>query len=73
MGEKQTYSGPEGRRRQRRLLLALSFGTLAAALVIWQLLVVSGIVPSRFLPAPTTIVGTFFEKIHSPNPEGATL
>ncbi|MCB6346620.1 MULTISPECIES: ABC transporter permease [Enterocloster] len=73
MGEKQTYSQSEQKRRERRLLLALSFGTLAAALVIWQLLVSAGIVSSRFLPAPTAIVNTFFEKIHSPNPEGATL
>ena len=31
MGEKQTYSQSEQKRRERRLLLALSFGTLAAA------------------------------------------
>ncbi len=47
--------------------------SIAAFLVIWQLLVVYKIIPSAYLPKPTALVDTFVYKLSNPQPEGATL
>lgn len=40
---------------------------------LWEFVVRTGIVASRYLPAPTELVETFQDKLSNPNPEGATL
>lgn len=42
-------------------------------LLIWQLLVYSGVLSSKILPMPTQVLTTFVEKLYSENPDGATL
>lgn len=47
--------------------------SVLAFLLIWQLLVYTGVLSSKILPMPTQVFTTFFEKLHSENPDGATL
>ena len=63
----------KGRKYRKWELRLLSVMTLAAFVLLWQVLVAADVIPSRFLPAPSTVVRTFREKLISPNPEGATL
>lgn len=46
---------------------------LLVFLILWQLAVISGMVSSRTLPAPTTLVMTFIDKLTSTVPDGNTL
>ena len=69
---KETLPG-RSKKYQKWKLRLLSLMTLAAFVLLWQALVAADVIPSRFLPAPSTVVHTFREKLVSPNPEGATL
>ncbi|SHF39257.1 ABC transporter permease [Lactonifactor longoviformis] len=51
----------------------LSVLGIAGFFVIWQLLVVSGIINSKYLAAPTDIIKLFFVKIAETAPDGNTL
>ena len=48
----------------------LSVLGIAGFFVIWQLLVVSGIINSKYLAAPTDIIKLFFVKIAETAPDG---
>lgn len=58
-------------RRRKNLLLALV--GIALFFIIWQLAITTGIVSSRALCSPVKLVQTFFKKLSSKNPDGATL
>lgn len=51
----------------------LSFAGIMAFLIIWQLLLVAGIVSGRYLAKPTELVVLFVQKLSDPAPDGATL
>lgn len=51
----------------------LSFAGIMAFLIIWQLLLVAGIVSDRYLAKPTELVVLFVQKFSDPAPDGATL
>jgi len=42
-------------------------------LLIWELLVRYGIIPTRYLPRPSELINTFIDKLSNPKPEGSTL
>lgn len=58
-------------KEQVSLLLSV-FGVLFFFLV-WEGLVVSGLVSGRYLSSPTKVVALFFTKLTDPTPDGATL
>ncbi|MGE5615173.1 MAG: ABC transporter permease [Bacillota bacterium] len=47
--------------------------TVITFLILWEVLVYYGIIPSRYLPRPSELARTFIVKLSDPNPEGATL
>lgn len=61
------------RKAEKRKLILLSAIGLIAFFGIWQFVVQSGIVSSRSLSAPSTVLSTFITKLTSVNPDGATL
>lgn len=73
MGQQQISKQAAKEKKSKMKYFWMSVITIIVAIVLWQFLVKTGIISSRFLPAPSEIVQTFFEKINSPNPEGATL
>ena len=54
-------------------LAMLSLIGVLAFLLIWQLAVASGFLPSRYVPMPSKVVELFFLKWTDPNPDGAVL
>lgn len=61
------------KQQKKRLYTFLSvFGVLFFFLV-WEGVVVSGLVSSRYLSSPTRVVSLFFTKLVDPTPDGATL
>jgi NitT/TauT family transport system permease protein len=42
-------------------------------LILWQVAVAAGWLPSRYVPMPSRVIELFFEKWMDPNPDGATL
>ena len=42
-------------------------------LISWQLAVIAGLLPNRYVPMPSQVVTLFFEKFSNPSPDGATL
>ena len=49
----------------------LSIATVAAFLILWQLLAVTG--STGIIPAPSVVFGTLLDKFTNPNPDGSTL
>ena len=42
-------------------------------LLLWQAAVLAGVLPSRYVPAPTEVIALFATKLVDPNPDGAVL
>lgn len=59
--------------QERRKNLLLTLAGLVLFFVIWQLAVDTGLVSDRALCSPLELVKTFFDKLKSKNPDGATL
>lgn len=51
----------------------LSICAVLAFLLIWQVLVMSGVISDRYVPTPTSVVQLFFTKLVDPDPDGAVL
>lgn len=51
----------------------LSISAIVILLIVWQLVVQTGLVSSRKLAPPTAVVSTFIAKLTDKNPDGATL
>ena len=51
----------------------LSAAGIMSFLLVWQLLVQTGIVSGRYLAKPTEIIALFFYKLSNANPDGATI
>lgn len=47
--------------------------TVLAFLLVWQILVVTGVLSTRTIAAPSQVFATFFEKFTSTAPDGATI
>ena len=61
-----------GKRNRYRFLLA-SLLTLLVFIAVWSLVTETGLVSTRYLPAPRQILATFVRKLTDPKPEGSTL
>lgn len=62
-----------GRNASQYTYAMLSFAGIMSFLVIWQLLLMTGVVSSRYLAKPTELVVLFVRKFTDPAPDGATL
>ncbi len=62
----------EKRKNSYQLALLSLIGVLGA-LFLWQFAVMSGWLPSRYVPMPSDVVKLFFIKWTDPNPDGAVL
>ncbi|RHP44665.1 ABC transporter permease [Clostridium sp. OM02-18AC] len=62
----------EKRKNDFQMAMLSAIGVLAF-LLIWQLAVASGFLPSRYVPMPSEVVKLFFVKLTDPNPDGAVL
>ena len=51
----------------------LSISAIVVLLIIWQIVVDTGLISSRKLAPPTKVVTTFIDKLTNPNPDGAVL
>lgn len=54
-------------------LTMLSVIGVLTFLLLWQLAVAAGVLPSRYVPMPSKVVELFFLKWSDPNPDGAVL
>lgn len=54
-------------------LTMLSVIGVLTFLLLWQLAVAAGVLPSRYVPMPSKVVELFFLKWTDPNPDGAVL
>ncbi len=54
-------------------LTMLSITGVLSFLLLWQLAVAAGLLPSRYVPMPSKVVELFFLKWSDPNPDGAVL
>ncbi len=57
---------------RRRFLLA-SLLTVILFIAVWAFVVETGLVSTRYLPAPAQVLKTFVQKLSDPKPEGSTL
>ena len=55
------------------LLRVLPYASVAVFLLIWELLVSSGLVPEVLLASPSKVFSVFIDKLTDPNPDGAVL
>ena len=55
------------------LLRVLPYASVAAFLLIWELMVSSGLVPEVLLASPSKVFSVFVDKLTDPNPDGAVL
>jgi taurine transport system permease protein len=60
-------------KRNSYQLAILSFIGVFGFLIAWQVAVLVGWLPSRYVPMPTQIIKLFFVKIADPTPDGAVL
>ena len=60
-------------KKEKRTRLLLSILGLIVFFGVWEAVVRVGLVSSRILSPPSTVLATFFEKLSSTKPEGATL
>lgn len=63
----------EKKRREQQMYLMLSISGVLAFLVLWEMSSDLGWVNSRYLAAPSKILGVFLTKLTDPNPDGAVL
>lgn len=63
----------KGERKDRFLGVMLPIISILAFLLIWQVVVVTGIVPEKKLPLPVTVFESFLSKLTHTEPDGATL
>ncbi|WP_444659844.1 ABC transporter permease [Caproiciproducens sp. R2] len=61
------------KRRSDYQLTMLSIIGVLGFLILWQVAVAAGWLPSRYVPMPSRVIELFFEKWMDPNPDGATL
>ena len=61
------------KRKNSYQLTMLSIIGVLTALFLWQIAVMLGWLPSRYVPMPTDVVKLFFIKWVDPNPDGAVL
>ena len=61
------------RRKEVFQLTMLSIIGILAFLLIWQLAVMFGLLPEKFVPAPTSVIELFKIKLADPDPDGAVL
>lgn len=63
----------EDARKSKYQLTVLSIIGVLAFLLIWQFVVMGGLLPNRYVPMPSEVVKLFFVKWVDPNPDGAVL
>ncbi len=51
----------------------LSICGVLGFLLIWQIAVMQGWLPERYVPTPTKVISLFFTKLYDPKPEGGVL
>jgi len=61
------------KRKNDLMMLMLSIAGIVGFFIIWQLLVETGIVSSRYVERPTKILELFFVKLTDPRPDGSVL
>jgi len=61
------------RKKQKMKYTILAIASVCTFLILWQLLVMSGLVNVRNLPAPLEVFQAFLEKLTSKKPDGNTL
>lgn len=61
------------KRKNDYLLTMLSIVGILGFLILWQVAVLVGWVPSRYVPMPTEVIKLFAVKLVDPNPDGAVL
>ena len=71
--EKQLCDVNQKRREQRVKFMVLAVASVCVFLLIWQLIVISGVVNVRNLPSPAQIFKAFITKLTSKSPDGNTL
>ncbi len=71
--EKRVELVKQKKRRDAFFLTMLSICGVLGFLLLWQVAVMSGWLPERYVPTPTNVVSLFFSKLSDPNPDGAVL
>lgn len=61
------------KRKNEYFLGVLSLSGILGFLILWQLSVLAGWVPSRYVPVPTEVLRLFLVKLTDPSPDGAVL
>lgn len=61
------------KRREQYFLTMLSIVGILGFVFLWQISVMLGWLPERYVPTPTNVVSLFFAKLYDPNPDGAVL
>lgn len=61
------------KRKNIFFLTMLSIIGILAFIMIWQLSVMFGLLPEKFVPAPTSVLNLLNVKLTDPNPDGAVL
>ncbi|MFR5860625.1 MAG: ABC transporter permease [Flavonifractor plautii] len=59
------------KKRNSFQLAMLSVIGILGFLLLWQAAVLAGVLPSRYVPAPTEVIALFATKLVDPNPDGA--
>ena len=59
--------------KELKYIVVLPILTIAVFLALWEIVVATGIVPTTYLPRPSSLINTFVDKISNAQPEGATL
>lgn len=61
------------KRRSQYQLMMLSVIGILAFVLLWQVAVMTGVLPSRYVPMPTEVLRLFVVKWTDPSPDGAVL
>lgn len=61
------------KKRNSFQLAMLSVIGILGFLLLWQAAVLAGVLPSRYVPAPTEVIALFATKLVDPNPDGSVL
>ena len=64
-----------GKRRKKLLnkYTFISIFSILCFLLIWQIVVVTGVLSEKILPAPTKVFATLFYKLGNESPDGSLL
>ena len=60
-------------KKTKKQLLILSIIGVVTFVAVWQIAVMTGLLPSKYVPAPSTVFQLFFTKLSSTEPDGAVL